>query len=214
VQLKGKMNILTRTAEETRSQLIDLENETASQFLQTAEEISAEVKRAQEAEASLSVRADEIVLSVSDLQTNTQSSITQLANQIALCVTEGEVQSMISVAVGGITLSASQIYLRGNTTINDVLTVDTGGNVELEGSYSSLKLTSSGLRVFTTESSVAATNITGSEITMTSAILSQTFTIASVGLGTVTIGDSMANVVCATLNGGVPITSENIHEYI
>lgn len=257
VELKGKMNILTRTAEETRSQLIDLENDLSSEISQTSEQISAEVRRAQSAEASLSIRADQIATSVSNLDSNLSSKITQnadsitaevkraqemeasliirdeeialsvkqletdafaaieiFADEISLRTTQGQVESMISVALSDITISADQIYLMGNTTINDVLSVDTSGNVKIDGAYSSLKLTSSGLNIFTSESAVASTNITGSEITMFSAVLSQTFTVARVGFGTLTIGNSLADIVCASLNGGVPITSANIHEYI
>ena len=198
--------MLSVRADQIATSVSDLGINLSSRITQTSDRITAEVSRAQSAESSLRVGLETIELSVVNLEESVQSDIEILSDKIELRTTQGQVSSMISVALDEIVLSSSQISLRGNTTINDVLTVDTSGNVELEGSYSSLKLTSSGLNIFTAQSSVASTNITGSEITMSSAILSKTFTVASIGLGTMTIGDSSANVVCATLNGYIPVT--------
>lgn len=61
-QLKGKTNTLTRTSEETRSELSNLEENTNSMFLQTANQIQAEVSARQgedaEIRASLSLKID------------------------------------------------------------------------------------------------------------------------------------------------------------
>lgn len=239
LQIKGKMNILTRTVDETRSQLIDIEKDLSSQILQTAEEISAEVKRAQEAEASLSVRADEISLSVSDLENNLSSQITQtaeeirleisdlsgdlhseitqLADEIELRVTAGQVSSMISVAVNGITLSASQISLEGYTTINGGFSIDQYGNVELRSAngIETVNMTSDGLRIMS--SNVQYTLIKGGKISMFTPILSSHVHVASIGsTGYLTIGDGNAtlngmyvscyNITCSQINGEAPVT--------
>lgn len=216
-QIKGKMNILTRTVDETRSQLIDIEKDLSSQILQTAEEISAEVKRAQEAEASISARADEIALSVTNLQTNTQSSITQLAEKIELCVTDGEVENKISVAISGITISASQISLEGYTTINGGFSVDQYGNVELKSAngIETVNMTSDGLRVMS--GNVQYTIIKGGSISMFTPIFSSNVHVASIGsTGYLTIGNSNANIdgmfiscyniTCSQINGEAPVT--------
>lgn len=212
VQLKGKMNRLTRTAEETRSQLIDLENDLSSQILQTAEEISAEVKRAQEAEASLSVRADEIELSVTDLQTNTESSIQQLSDAISLRVTRGEVSSMISVAVSGITISASQISLEGYTTINGGFSVLSNGSVVIRDGSTSAQLSGNRFEIATSGS--GSLRLGSNFMAMYDSSYTETYAIAYVSGGKLHIGDGLCDVSCGTINGGVPITSENIHEYI
>lgn len=212
VQLKGKLNILTRTAEETRSQLIDIEKDLSSQILQTAEEISAEVKRAQEAEASLSVRADEISLSVSDLRTNTESSIQQLSDRISLCVTSGEVSSMISVAISGITISASQINLEGYTTINGGFSVLSNGSVVICDGSTSARLDGGRFEIATSGS--GSLRLGSSFMAMYDEGYVETYTIAYVSGGKLHIGDGLADVSCGTINGGVPITSANIHEYI
>lgn len=212
VQLKGKMNILTRTAEETRSQLIDVENNLSSQILQTAEEISAEVKRAKEAEASLSVRADGIELSVTDLQTNTESSIQQLSNEISLRVTKGEVSSMISVAVSGITISASQISLEGYTTINSGFSVLSNGSVVIRDGSTSAQLDGNRFEIAT--SGNGSLRLGSNFMAMYDAGYVETYAIAFVSGGKLHIGDGSCDVSCETINGGVPITSANIHEYI
>lgn len=217
LQIKGKMNILTRTVDETRSQLIDIEKELSTQILQTAEEISLEAKRAQEAEAELSVRADEIELSVTDLQTNTESSIKQLSDAIELRVTAGQVSSMISVAVSGITISASQISLEGYTTINSGFSVDQYGNVELRSAngIETVNMTSDGLRIMS--SNVQYTLIKGGKISMFTPILSSHVHVASIGsTGHLTIGDGKAtfdgmyvscyNITCSQINGEAPVT--------
>ncbi len=212
VQLKGKMNILTRTAEETRSQLIDLEQELSTEILQTAEQISIEAKRAQEAEASLSVRADEIALSVTDLQTNTESSIKQLSDAIELRVTAGEVSSMISVAVSGITISASQIRLEGYTTINSGFSVLSNGSVVIRDGSTSAQLDGNRFEIAT--SGNGSLRLGSNFMAMYDAGYVETYAIAYVSGGKLNIGDGLCDVSCGTINGGVPITSENIHEYI
>lgn len=92
-QLKGKANILTRTVDETRLEMVDIEKDLRSEILATAE-------------------------------------------QISLKVSAGEVQSMINVSIGNITLSASQIRLEGYTTINGGFSIDPSGNARLKSGQS------------------------------------------------------------------------------
>ena len=54
IQLKGKANILTRTVEETKSQIIDIENGLNTKITQNAEAIKLEAERATEEEGKLS----------------------------------------------------------------------------------------------------------------------------------------------------------------
>lgn len=54
LQLKGKSNVLERTLEETKSQIVDVENGLQTQIKQNAETITAEVKRAKGIEGELS----------------------------------------------------------------------------------------------------------------------------------------------------------------
>jgi hypothetical protein len=237
VQLKGKMNILTRTAEETRSQLIDVENSLSSQILQTASEISAEVRRAQSAEASLSVRANEITTSVSNLDSKLSSQITQTADTISLRVsnleesvqsdievlenainlrtTQGEVSSMISVALDNITITSSNIRLEGYTTINGGFAVDNSGNVTIKSGSASAYMSSSGLQVSAQGTGVL--RLGPKSIAMYDSSYADTYAIAYVSGTTLNIGDGSCNVSCGsvdcsgniscdTVNGDIPIT--------
>ena len=210
--LKGKTNTLIRTVDETRSILEDKEKELRSEILQTAEEVSIEVTRAKEAEAELSVRADAIELSVTDLQTNTESSITQLSDEISLRVTEGEVESMISVAVGEITISADQISLEGYTTINGGFSINSDGSVVIRDGSTSAQLSGNRFEIATSGS--GSLRLGSSFMAMYDASYTDSYTIAYVSGRKLHIGDGLCDIKCETINGGVPITSDNIHEYI
>lgn len=86
IQLKGKTNKLTRTIEETKSEIIDIEKALSTRITQNAQEIALEAQRASEAEGLLSARivvnADQINLKVS--KDNIISEINQTAEQITI----------------------------------------------------------------------------------------------------------------------------------
>lgn len=191
VQLKGKMNILTRTAEETKSKLIDVEKGLHSEITQTA---------------------DAIRLEISDLSSDVHSEITQLSNAISLRVTSGEVQSMIDIAIDGITISASQISLEGYTTINGGFSVLSNGSVVIRDGSTSAQLSGSMFEIAT--SGNGSLRLGSRFIAMYDAGYVETYAVAYVSGGKLYIGDGLCNVSCGTINGGIPITSENIHEYI
>lgn len=191
VQLKGKMNILTRTAEETKSQLIDVEENLRSEITQTA---------------------DAIRLEVEDLSSDVRSEIKQLSDEISLKVTAGQVSSMISVAVSGITISASQISLEGYTTINGGFSVLSNGSVVIRNGSTSAQLSGNMYEISTSGS--GSLRLGSSFMAMYDAGYTETYAIAFISGGRLNIGDGLCNVSCETINGGVPITSANIHEYI
>ena len=191
VQLKGKMNILTRTAEETKSQLIDVEANLRSEITQTA---------------------DAIRLEVEDLSSDVRSEIKQLSDEISLKVTAGQVSSMISVAVSGITISASQISLEGYTTINSGFSVLSNGSVVIRDGSTSAQLDGNRFEIAT--SGNGSLRLGSNFMAMYDAGYVETYAIAYVSGGKLHIGDGSCDVSCETINGGVPITSANIHEYI
>lgn len=86
IQLKGKTNKLTRTIEETRSEIANIEKGLSTRITQNAEEIALEAQRASEAEGLLSARitvnADKINLKVS--KDNIISEINQTAEKITI----------------------------------------------------------------------------------------------------------------------------------
>ena len=86
IQLKGKTNVLTRTVEETRLEMRDIEQNLSTEIKVTAEGLTAEVKRATEAEgnmsAQISVNAQQILTKVS--KNNIVSEINQTAESIKI----------------------------------------------------------------------------------------------------------------------------------
>lgn len=93
IQLKGKVNVLTRTADETRSEIKDMERGLSSSITQTAEKIETEVTRAREAEKTLSSR------------------ITQTEEKIDLEVAKGDISSRLSMESGKISISSDRFVL-------------------------------------------------------------------------------------------------------
>lgn len=116
-QLKGKTNTLTRTAEETRSELSDLEENTNSMFLQTASQIQAEVSARQGEDAE--IRAS-----------------------LSLKIDKGDDGTIISLIEG----SADRIHFNANNMFRVTspnFTIDDSGNVDIGGiitAYGSLYL--------------------------------------------------------------------------
>ena len=86
IQLKGKTNELTRTVEETRLEMRDIEQGLSNDIRITAEGLDAEVKRATTAEgnmsAQISVNAQQILTKVS--KNNIVSEINQTAESIKI----------------------------------------------------------------------------------------------------------------------------------
>ncbi|MBE5878088.1 MAG: hypothetical protein E7290_14540 [Lachnospiraceae bacterium] len=115
LQLKGKANILTRTIEETKSEIIDIEKGLSSRITQNANSITAEVKRATEAEGTLSSKitqtADSITAEVkraTEAEGTLSSKITQTADSITAEVkrateAEGTLSSKITQTADSIT---------------------------------------------------------------------------------------------------------------
>ena len=104
IQLKGKTNKLTRTIEETRLEIRDIEAGLESKITQTAQKIETEVTRAKSAEESLGSRITQTAESISsevtratNAESNLSSKINQTADQIELKVSKGDVSSQLSI---------------------------------------------------------------------------------------------------------------------
>lgn len=95
IQLRGKTNTLTRTIEETRLEIRDIESGLSSRIIQNANSIAAEVTRATAAEGTLS------------------SQINLNAQQILLKVSKDSIISEINQTAEKITISAQKIDLKG-----------------------------------------------------------------------------------------------------
>lgn len=105
MQLRGKVNILKRDLDETRSELYDYEQATNSLISQTASEIRLEVHNTkEELESEISQTASEINLRVTNTAAGLQSQITQTASEISLKVDLGDVSHQLSIERDGINL--------------------------------------------------------------------------------------------------------------
>lgn len=89
IELKGRTNTLTRTVDETRSELKNTAEELSSEITQTATDIRLEVKNTKEGlESQISQTATEIRLEVNDVNNNLSSKIEQTAEQIKQTVSK------------------------------------------------------------------------------------------------------------------------------
>lgn len=87
-QIKGKTNELTRTVEETKSSIKDVESGLSSEITQTASQIRTELQDTKEGlESSITQTAREIRSEVSDSDKDLQSQITQNAGSISSEIT-------------------------------------------------------------------------------------------------------------------------------
>lgn len=103
VQIKGKTNVLTRTIEETKSEIVEVEKGLSSRITQNAEAISLEVTRATGVEGSLS------------------SQISVNAQQITLKVSKNNIVSEINQTAESIKISAQRIDLVGLVNADELV---------------------------------------------------------------------------------------------
>lgn len=136
MQLKGKANILTRTIEETKLEMYDIEAGLNNTITITARDIRAELKNTADGltntinitagqirtelqntkeglESSISQTASQIRTEVNNTRENLQSQITQNAGEIDLRVKKDGVIASINLSPETITLEAQRIDLRG-----------------------------------------------------------------------------------------------------
>lgn len=112
-QLKGKTNVLTRTLEETRLEMADVEKELKTEISATAAQIRAELQNTKEGlEASLTLTAKEIRAELKSTKEGLESSISQTAGQIRaeLQNTKEGLEASITATAGQIRTEVSQTY--------------------------------------------------------------------------------------------------------
>lgn len=131
-QLKGKTNTLTRTSEETRSELIDLENSTESRFTQTSERIETEVTRAQGAENELSSRISQTSAEIQMEVSARQGDIADVRANLSLKIDKTDDGTIISLIEG----SADRIHFNANnmfTVTSPHFSIDESGKMDIGG---------------------------------------------------------------------------------
>ena len=92
--------------------------------------LSYEIEQLKGKSAKIVRTVDEVSSTLIDLATNTESSITQLSNEIELKVSESGVIAAINVSPEEIKLDANRIELTGYVTITSL---ETPGSVEIDG---------------------------------------------------------------------------------
>lgn len=110
IQLEGKSAILEKNVEEVSVRVIDLKEETESQFKITSDRITSEVKRMDETNAEQ------------------YSKINQNAEEISLRVVKGQVSSEISLEKDKVTLSGNRLVVNSTN-----FKLDENGNATFTG---------------------------------------------------------------------------------
>lgn len=112
IQLKGKTNTLTRTIEETKSEIKDVEQGLTSSITQTAQQIRTEINNTKEnLESSITQTAEQIRTEVRDIDNGLQSSISQTATEI-----RAEISNTKDGLESSITQTAEQIKQEVSST--------------------------------------------------------------------------------------------------
>lgn len=118
IQLRGKTNELTRTVEETKSEIKDVESGLDTKITQNAEKIELEASRATSAEETLNSKITQTAEAItSEVNRSTSkeeelsSKITQTAEQISLKVSKGDVSAQLSVESGQVSISGNRFVL-------------------------------------------------------------------------------------------------------
>lgn len=118
IQLKGKSNVLTRTVEETRLEMRDIEQNLSNEISITASGLTAEIKRASESEGNLSTQ------------------ITAVAGEVDLKVSKDNLIAEINLTPDKALIKAERIDLVGIVNADEMVvkyaTIDTLNVTKLE----------------------------------------------------------------------------------
>lgn len=143
VQLKGKLNTLIRTVEETTAEIQDIEKGLASVIRQTAESITMEVMRSVKSEdgiteyaSKIEQMAESIALTVAQAKEGGEtweSTLKLVADNIQSKVAKGDIVSSINQSAESVTIDASKINLNGAVTANGNFKIGTDGKIEATG---------------------------------------------------------------------------------
>lgn len=195
-QLSGKYNKLTRTVDETRLEMGDMEKNLYS---------------------TISITAGELRSDFSNVANGLESQIIQNANEISLKVSSSEVQSMIDVSLDNITIDSRQINLNGYFTANGDFSVDLNGNLKIENQYSSVAL--SGYDLDITDKNTNNGGSYGSSAITHYGI--QWMSVVNAGASSlrkyIMLGNPsnrIYDLYVTSINGYEPITTGNINSYI
>ena len=195
-KLKGKTMKIFKDIDRIGVEIENLDTQTNTLFEVADGRITAEISRAQLAETSLQLQAN------------------QLRVQVSGKIDEEEARSLFLVEIGKITLGADQISLEGYTTINGGFSVDMNGNATLKDDFGESKMSGGGFNVKSADGSQQVTYSYNGALALYGG---NTYRLFSVGANGITIGLSnkyIANGYFSNINGGTPITTANMGNYI
>ena len=241
IQLKGKTNTLTRTVDETKSRIEDVNEGLSSQILQTADQIRLEIEDVNEGLSSqIKLNTDAIALRVTT--EDFESEIEQLSYKISLKVDSGDVVNEINISDEAIELSGNRLIVNSTN-----FKLDECGNAEFSGTITggsiSLETETYEIKTVMTTTVFSSGNVSLSineadefnyvdiygPVHVLGGGSSESFLGANtldcsdlnaytiyVGTEGETDGDiyCYGNIRCTTLNGYRPITSGNIDSYV
>lgn len=118
-----------QTIKEQEVEIIENRQEYRSGIEQNDNRITLEVEQIDRTIASIQIEANRINLSVSNLETFTQSSINILENQISLKVDQGGTIADINLSPGVATINANKINLNGAVLANGTITGTSSINI-------------------------------------------------------------------------------------
>ena len=222
IQLKGKTNKLTRTIEETRLEIRDIEAGLESKITQTAQKIETEVTRAKSAEESLGSRITQTAESISsevtratNAESNLSSKINQTADSISAEVqrameAEGTLSSKITQTAESIssevtraTNAESNLSSKINQTADQIELKVSKGDVSSQLSIESGQVTLKSNR-FVLESTNCSISKEGN-IKASNVDLSGKITASSGKIGGFSIGSNSIYTSTASSLGGVGV---------
>lgn len=226
IQLKGKTNKLTRTIEETKSEIIDIEKGLSTKIQQNAESIVAEVKRSKSAEeelsASIKLNSENIVAEVkraSGVEGNLSAQISLNAQQILLKVSKDGVVSAINQTAETIKIQAQKIDLVGLVNADELVSKFatiaslnvTNELVAQKATIEQLNATNLSLSGKLDASEFTADNISAMSITVKAANVTGGFNASKIVAGTISVerldidgildGIASKSMQCVTMTG-------------
>lgn len=153
---------------------------------------------------------NEFRILMEDTLTGLTEELAIIEGEIALRVTQGEVGSMISVALDNVTIRSDQIRLEGYTTINGNFSIDKNGNMVVQSENSTMTVDGGYIKLQSTSGNLMQIGVGG--VRQDSTWLARLFNNA------VRLGDSSRPTYIdgssVLIKGYTPITTENIDSYV
>lgn len=223
-KLKGKTMKIFKEIDRIGVEIENLETSTNTRFEVADGRITAEISRAQSAEASLQMSINGIRSSVTNLEDYTESQIQQLSNSISFKASKGSIISEINQSAEEITIDAGKINLNGYVSAGSGnFTIDENGNIVLKNGEYRISMSGGGL-IFKALPQKTGTLVSPGSIffSYSNGRSTYNYLFADINHYSDNYDDYGIDVMLgpdgslqtARINGGTPITSANMGDYI